>query len=126
MYSQKVKMIKNIFYYFYFYLLLCERQHGCDTCSLTLLVFTEYPQLGYDNLNGQNFTTYDRDQDWAPDGNCAEWGHGAWWYSYACSFFDPNGLYLTPGTIYDPRSMHYAAFRGSKYESLRTLKLMFR
>ena len=88
------------------------------------MVFTEYPQVGYYYINGQNFSTYDRDQDQAP-GNCAQYVHGAWWYNN-CYYANPNGLYLTPGTTDDRRSVNYQAFRGNAMESLRTMKLMFR
>jgi len=89
------------------------------------VVFTGYPQEGYNYINGQNFSTYNRDQDQASGFNCAQEHYGAWWYR-DCYHANPNGPYLTPGTTGDGRSMNYWAFSGSKKESLRTMKLMFR
>jgi len=119
-------MVKYIIFYFSYIvydLLIWARKQGCDTCSLTFLVFTEHPQNGYNDINGQNFSTYDRDQDQMAGRNCAQYVHGAWWYNY-CSYSNPNGRYFTPGTD-DGRSMIYVAFRYNG-ESLRTMKLMFR
>ncbi|XP_065354670.1 ficolin-2-like [Calliphora vicina] len=40
------------------------------------------------------FSTKDRDNDVADDGNCAEWFKGAWWY-YHCLTSNLNGPYNT-------------------------------
>ena len=92
---------------------------------LVYLHVTEWPAVGYEYMDGMNFTTYDRDQDDYAPYNCAWRHHGAWWYR-SCLVANPNGLYLTPGNIGDVSSMTYNAFRGGGFESLRTIKLMFR
>ena len=66
------------------------------------------------NINGQQFTTYDRDNDVWP-GNCALNGHGdesgGWWHS-GCNHINPNynydharhwGFMKLAGKWYDPK-----------------------
>ncbi|XP_064613755.1 fibrinogen C domain-containing protein 1-like [Liolophura sinensis] len=45
-----------------------------------------------DHQNGLEFSTYDRDKDYA-GGNCAATYHGAWWYN-SCHHSNLNGLYV--------------------------------
>jgi len=87
-------------------------------CALSTVI-TAY---GPHHANGMTFSSHDRDQDTSL-GNCAQIRHGAWWF-WNCSYENPNGPYLTPGTSSTP-SMNYGAFLG-RYESLRTMKIMFR
>ncbi|XP_071957645.1 fibrinogen-like protein A [Antedon mediterranea] len=58
--------------------------------------------------NGQQFTTYDRDNDLKVSSNCAEKYHGAWWYN-ACFSSTLNGRYITPGII-DLTSINWEDF----------------
>ncbi|CAK8684744.1 unnamed protein product [Clavelina lepadiformis] len=46
--------------------------------------------------NGQQFSTYDQDHDSSSGLNCAELGHGAWWYN-ECHNSNLNGNYFTSG-----------------------------
>ncbi|XP_071961949.1 uncharacterized protein [Antedon mediterranea] len=64
-----------------------------------VLTISGYTGTAGDSLayqNGQQFTTYDTDND-KHSGNCAEFNKGAWWYK-DCGSSNLNGLYLTPGT----------------------------
>jgi len=88
-------------------------------------ILTEWSAADNHYMDGMNFTTYDREQDVNERYNCALSHHGAWWYR-SCLVANPNGLYLTPGTSGNVSCMTYVAFRGGGYESLRTMKLMFR
>ena len=50
---------------------------------------------GFDALafhNGQQFSTWDRDQDASPSHNCASTHMGAWWF-YKCQHSNLNGVY---------------------------------
>ncbi|XP_071957975.1 fibrinogen-like protein A [Antedon mediterranea] len=66
-----------------------------------VLTISGYTGTAGDSLqsyhNGQQFTTYDRDNDKRSSSNCAESYKGAWWYN-DCYYSNLNGLYLTPGT----------------------------
>ncbi|XP_064461045.1 protein scabrous-like [Ornithodoros turicata] len=51
---------------------------------------------GYDafsQANGSSFSTFDKDNDMNPDGNCAVTYRGAWWYT-RCHVANLNGLNL--------------------------------
>ncbi len=48
-------------------------------------------------LNGQRFSTWDRDQDSSSRRHCAQWvGGGAWWYN-DCFLGHLNGIYVDGG-----------------------------
>ncbi|XP_071953800.1 fibrinogen-like protein A [Antedon mediterranea] len=72
---------------------------GTEEFNYTLTI-SGYTGTAGDSMafhNGQQFTTYDRDNDKRGSRNCAEQFKGAWWY-YSCYHSNLNGLYLTPGT----------------------------
>ncbi|XP_052786242.1 microfibril-associated glycoprotein 4-like [Mya arenaria] len=69
---------------------------------------------------GQNFTTFDRDQDQRNDGNCAVLAKGAWWYNY-CESANLNGVY---GRVVQGDGIGYFSF--NPYDNLRLTKVMFR
>ena len=49
---------------------------------------------------GQQFSTYDQDNDAYSSSNCAAWFRGAWWYN-ACHMSNLNGFYYGgPHTSY--------------------------
>ncbi|XP_071944802.1 techylectin-5B-like [Antedon mediterranea] len=72
--------------------------------------------------SGQQFTTYDRDNDKLSNANCAERFNGAWWYK-DCSYSNLNGLYTTPGTD-DMRSIFWLHFHN--YNSLKKTVMMIK
>ena len=49
---------------------------------------------------GEQFSTYDNDNDYYHDGNCAGEYHGAWWFK-VCHNSDLNAKYSTnPNQLY--------------------------
>ena len=62
------------------------------------------------NLNGEQFTTKDKNNDNWSTGNCAQFLNGGFWYD-KCAGCNPNGLYK-PG-VKDVNSMHYYDFKRS-------------
>ncbi|XP_071943605.1 fibrinogen-like protein A [Antedon mediterranea] len=65
-----------------------------------VLTISGYTGTAGDSLayhNGQQFTTYDKDNDKRMDINCATDRKSGWWYK-SCHYSNLNGLYLTPGT----------------------------
>ncbi|XP_033644647.1 ficolin-2-like [Asterias rubens] len=71
--------------------------------------------------NNQAFSTKDRDND-ASSGNCAELGHGAWWYR-SCTYSNLNGRYYNEASI----SAYGIRWRGfSGYRSLKTTEMKIR
>jgi len=87
-------------------------------------LLTAATYYGPHEANGTKFSTYDLDQDAWSSTNCAQDYHSAWWFPYNCGYENPNSPYLTPGTS-SGTSMNYWAFLG-RWESLRTMKIMFR
>ncbi|XP_053472330.1 microfibril-associated glycoprotein 4 isoform X2 [Ictalurus furcatus] len=78
-------------------------------------------------VNGRDFATFDKD----PTGNCAEtnsggfWYYGYSWYSYACHYANPNGLYKygTVGTV--NTGIMWQSWKGNYY-SLKTIVMKIR
>ena len=69
------------------------------------------------NLNGRQFSTYDRDNN-GVSGNCAVTSQGAWWY-YNCAYSNLNGLYLYDQT--NSRGITWLHFNATA-TSWRTLR----
>ena len=52
------------------------------------------PEYSLTYHNGMRFSTFDRENDAHPFGNCAILTSGAWWYNY-CHNTNLNGMYLS-------------------------------
>jgi hypothetical protein len=50
-------------------------------------------------INGMQFTTMDRDQDFVDNSNCAQQYNGGWWFE-SCHNGNLNGLYGYDNTSY--------------------------
>ncbi len=72
----------------------------------------------YDFLDGQMFSTHDRDQDSA-DYNCAERYEGAWWFK-ACMFGHMNGKYPNGGPAPHAEGIVWKEWKGVRYSLKRT------
>ena len=76
-------------------------------------------------VNGEQFSTIDRDNDRASDGNCAAyWGDGGFWYS-SCGWFFPNGRYSRNSSVPVWWGLHWRDWHGSTY-SLQAVSMAFR
>ena len=76
-------------------------------------------------VNGEQFSTIDRDNDRASDGNCAAyWGGGGFWYS-SCGWFFPNGRYSRNSSVPVWWGLHWRDWHGSTY-SLKAVSMAFR
>ncbi|XP_043943006.1 microfibril-associated glycoprotein 4-like [Protopterus annectens] len=73
---------------------------------------------------GQKFSTYDRDQDAANNGNCASLYHGGYWYG-ACHTSNPNGLYLRGSTSLLGQGIVWSSYKGQLY-SLKSFEMKMR
>ena len=75
--------------------------------------------------NGQQFTTWDRDNDHATGtANCAQIFEGAWWY-HSCHTSNLNGRYLSgPHTTY-ANGVNWGTWRGYYY-SLKVTEMKVR
>lgn len=82
--------------------------------------------LGY--YNGHPFSTFDKDHSGY---DCPVKSHGAFWYS-SCSDVNPNGEYVTPGTVWRKGGQFNPGYGGIIYhqwmgfKSLKSTKMMFR
>ncbi|XP_071946021.1 angiopoietin-related protein 2-like [Antedon mediterranea] len=95
---------------------------GSEDSNYTLTI-SEYTGTAGDSLtyhNGQQFTTYDRDNDPHSTLNCADHHKGAWWYN-GCAYSNLNGLYLTPGS-YTHTGIFWIHFK--RTESLKKTVMM--
>ncbi|XP_071957904.1 microfibril-associated glycoprotein 4-like [Antedon mediterranea] len=90
-----------------------------------VLTISGYTGTAGDSLaadhNGQQFTTYDTDNDKDSGSNCAVAFKGAWWYN-DCHQSNLNGLYLTPGTA-DWSGINWYHFHND-YNSLKKTVMM--
>ena len=78
-----------------------------------------------DSLSGHNgfgFSTQDVDNDSKPDGSCARYIQGAWWF-HNCADSCLTCAYLTPG-VEDCQSMYWSSH--ANCVSLRSAKMMVR
>ena len=78
-----------------------------------------------DSLSGHNgfgFSTQDVDNDSKPDGSCARYIQGAWWF-HNCADSCLTCAYLTPG-VQDCQSMYWSSH--ANCVSLRSAKMMVR
>ncbi|XP_060656879.1 ficolin-1-like [Drosophila nasuta] len=65
--------------------------------KLSLGKFTgTFPDDAMSQSKNMKFTTFDRDNDEAGDGNCAKWYKSGWWYEYcySCNLNAPYGDHL--------------------------------
>ena len=74
-------------------------------------------------VNGNKFSTKDRDNDLNP-GNCATLYHGAWWY-FSCHESNLNGRYLNGTHSSYANGVNWLLFRGY-YNSLRMTEMKIR
>ncbi|XP_033749330.1 fibrinogen-like protein A [Pecten maximus] len=79
-----------------------------DNYRLTIGGFSGTTSDAMDHVNGQMFSTKDRDNDETSTRNCAVYRHGAWWYR-ACAFANLNGRY-TVDTGNSKSSMYWKFF----------------
>ena len=75
------------------------------------------------NANGQQFTTFDQDNDASPD-NCAARYGGGFWYLH-CGNFLPNGRYSRTSSVPGWTGLHWAHWHGASY-SLKAVSMAFR
>ncbi|RUS70299.1 hypothetical protein EGW08_021938 [Elysia chlorotica] len=68
--------------------------------------------------NGQNFSTFDQDNDLGPIGNCAKRYYGAWWYKY-CHQSSLNGN-LGP---YNTKDLIWLGTTGSENAEFSEMKI---
>lgn len=83
------------------------------------------PLILGDSLSGHNgfgFSTQNVDNDSNPDGSCARYIQGAWWF-HACCDSCLTCAYKTPG-VKDCRSMYWNSY--DYCMSLRTARMMVR
>ena len=74
--------------------------------------------------NGMNFTTFDEDNDHRPDGNCAVYFKGAWWYNQ-CHLSNLNGQYLSGHHTSPADGINWNHWKGFYY-SLNTTEMKLR
>ncbi|XP_052231834.1 SCO-spondin-like [Dreissena polymorpha] len=68
--------------------------------------------------NDNAFSTYDHDVDRHNSGDCANYGHGGWWYNKCCQL-NANGLY-------QPGQKEASAMAYSGEEGLEAITMMFK
>ncbi len=93
-----------------------------DSSSNYTLTIGSYSGNAGDSLrdhNNRQFSTYDRDNDAASSGNCAQLYQGAWWY-HACLHSNLNGVYLGP----TDSGLGWSTWQG--YQYLKTTTMMLR
>ncbi|XP_030065299.1 microfibril-associated glycoprotein 4 isoform X2 [Microcaecilia unicolor] len=73
--------------------------------------------------NGNNFSTFDHDQD-VYSGNCAEQFSGAFWY-ISCHCTNPNGLYLRGNHTSYANGVNWSRWRGYEY-SVKSIEFKMR
>ena len=76
------------------------------------------------NLNGMQFSTYDRDND-RRSGNCASLNRGAWWYNN-CHLSHLNGLYLEDQSNDDGITWYYFNTTTPSWRTLRYSEMKLR
>ncbi|XP_071947541.1 uncharacterized protein [Antedon mediterranea] len=93
-----------------------------------VLTISGYTGTAGDSLaslhNGQQFSTYDRDND-KFSGNCALAFKSAWWYN-SCYDSNLNGVYLTPGTADDVKGIGWWHFHRGFYSLKKTVMMVKR
>ena len=70
--------------------------------------------------NGYYFSTVEADHDVA-QGNCAQEGHGGWWYK-ACNWANLNGEY---GSTERNEGMNWESW-GGNYVSMKATRMMIK
>ena len=98
-----------------------------DSYRLTLGSYTGDAGNSLNYNNGQQFSTWDRDNDGYTDVSCAQVERGAWWHNH-CTTANLNGPYLdanTEGVPRTPKGIFWYHWHGWYY-SLKETKMMIK
>ena len=96
-----------------------------DNFTLSIDVYTgDAGGDSFDHHNGEQFSTFDRDNE-RFRGNCAKWKGGGFWFHYHCFNFFPNGGYSHDEWVTARSGIVWPAWHGWGY-SLKAVEMKFR